>query len=243
MAKTKLVREDMYLVMAAEFQTMLTAILSESLKECGITDRRRRRKICKQFGFAAGDFLDQCWFMAGKKQVYPLVCFSEKFLNIGDDVGQLGVVYAPSSLNSFYERAGCADWYFDKLKEDPTKIKAGAVELEDDPSSDSDDLEAFVDDPSFRQWKFKNGARITCWVSGEEANKPIYIWCSGAPSPIECRVRKGKKATVMDWTRMRKKQIDEEPQFRASVTLGRGKYAIDFRIDQEVFSAVEIKLK
>jgi hypothetical protein len=130
--KTQLVRDDAYEEVAATYQLIQVFTLNEVLKVGGITSIKTRRKICEQFAFAMGNFHDQYWFKSGDQKYYPLLCFSEKFLNTDTKVAALGKVLAPSSFFAFHEYvSGAIHWYFTQSKEDASEIEAGTVGEED----------------------------------------------------------------------------------------------------------------
>jgi hypothetical protein len=54
-----------------------------------------------------GNFHDQGWLKASADadRVYPLLCFSKRFLNIDTAIGELGEVFAPSKMFAFHEYA------------------------------------------------------------------------------------------------------------------------------------------
>ncbi len=104
---TRLVRDDAYEDMGASYQCLQVATLDAALQENGIADAAVRQKICASFLFTMGNFHDQCWFKpsADSDPVYPLLCFSKKFLNTDTPIEELGQVYAPSQMFAFHEYA------------------------------------------------------------------------------------------------------------------------------------------
>ena len=104
---TRLVRDDAYEEMGSSYQCLQVATLDEALKEHGITDTAVRQKVCETFLFAMGNFHDQGWLKpsADAERVYPLLCFSKRFLNTDTPAGELGDVYAPSEMFAFHEYA------------------------------------------------------------------------------------------------------------------------------------------
>jgi hypothetical protein len=76
-----------------------------------------------------GNLHDQYWFESEGQRVYPLLCFSTRFLSVDTDVGQLGNVYAPSEMFAYHEYAfGNSSWYFDDHHEDASEISLGVIE-------------------------------------------------------------------------------------------------------------------
>ncbi len=131
--KTKLVRDDVYEELAAAYQCILINILNDVLKEQGITAQAKRRKICESLAFSLGNFNDQCGFRTNEKKVYPLLCFSETFLNLDTEVGKLGKVFAPSDSFAFHEYAtGDIACFFDENKESLGDIQVEIVEEKPD---------------------------------------------------------------------------------------------------------------
>lgn len=108
---TRLIHEDAYEEMASAYQCVQASLLDAALRENGITDAGVRQSICESFLFAMGNFHDQYWLKpsADAEPVYPLLCFSKRFLNTDTPVGELGEVYVPSEMFAFHEYAlGCA---------------------------------------------------------------------------------------------------------------------------------------
>ncbi|MHB1425282.1 MAG: hypothetical protein ACYC3I_19100 [Gemmataceae bacterium] len=104
---TRLVRDDVYEEMASSYQCLQVSILDAALQENGIIDAAHRHKICESFLFVIGEFHDQGWFKpsAGADRVYPLLCFSKRFLNTDTPVGELGEIFAPFEMFAFHESA------------------------------------------------------------------------------------------------------------------------------------------
>ncbi|MBT4867368.1 MAG: hypothetical protein HON53_19875 [Planctomycetaceae bacterium] len=104
---TRLVRDDDYEEMASSFQCHQTAVLDGALQEHGISDADVRRKVCESFLFQMGVFHDQGWLKPSPDggPVFPLLCFTNRFLNTDTQVDGLGDVYAPSEEFSFHEYA------------------------------------------------------------------------------------------------------------------------------------------
>lgn len=104
---TQLVRDDVYEDMASSYQCLLVSILDGVLQEHGIVEAEVRRKICEGFLFTAGDLHDEGWFkpFPDGERVYPLLCFSKRFLNVDTSIDELGVVHAPSTSFAFHEYA------------------------------------------------------------------------------------------------------------------------------------------
>src|SRR5437762_3120944 len=104
---TRLVRDDVYEEIGSSYQCLQVATLDAAMQENGITDAAVRQKVCETFLFAMGNLHDQGWLKssADAKPMYPLLCFSKRFLNTDTPVGELGDVYAPSEMFAFHEYA------------------------------------------------------------------------------------------------------------------------------------------
>lgn len=104
---TRLVRNVAYEEMASSYQCLQVATLDAAMQEQGITDPAVRQKVCKTFLFAMGNFHDQYWLKPSTdaERVYPLLCFSKRFLNTDTPIDELGDVYAPSEMFAFHEYA------------------------------------------------------------------------------------------------------------------------------------------
>ena len=72
-----------------------------------MTNADVRQKVCESFLFSMGHFHDRGWLKpsAQATRVYPLLCFSTRFLNADTPVGKLGDVYVPSQMFAFHEYA------------------------------------------------------------------------------------------------------------------------------------------
>ena len=105
--KTRLVREDTYEDMGSSYQCVQVAALDAALRDHGVAEPAVRQKIAEAFLFAMGTFHDNGWFKpsADSAPLFPLLCFSERFLGSETPVDELGQVYAPSSLFAFHEYA------------------------------------------------------------------------------------------------------------------------------------------
>lgn len=104
---TRLVRDDVYEELGSSYQCLQVATLDAAMQENGIADAAVRQKVCEEFLFAMGNLHDQGWLKssAASKPMYPLLCFSERFLNTDTPVDELGAVYVPSEMFSFHEYA------------------------------------------------------------------------------------------------------------------------------------------
>ena len=126
MAKTTpVVQDDAYEEMAATYQVIEIARLNEVLKKHKVS-ARARRKICTDYFFASGVFLDCGWLKASGKRVWPSLCFAEKPLDPNEGLGGTTKLYAPSQFFSFHEYAhGDIVNYFDENGESVEDIEHG----------------------------------------------------------------------------------------------------------------------
>jgi hypothetical protein len=101
---TRLVRNDDYEPMGLAYQSLLIAGLDQALMENGVTDPALRKAICESYFFWHGNLHDQGWFRRhGESALYPLICFSKKFLSVNTSIDDLGDVYAPCTNFSWHE--------------------------------------------------------------------------------------------------------------------------------------------
>jgi len=123
---TKLVRDDLFENMATMYQSLLTAALDQTLAENGIGDSAIRQKICEEFVFWHGNLHDQMWIkQSGGERIFPLLCFTKRFLNIGTPVDELGDVFAGAQFFSWHEYAlGSVAAHFEQ---GPADIEMGCV--------------------------------------------------------------------------------------------------------------------
>jgi hypothetical protein len=193
--------------------------LNATLKKHGVSKRGIRRKICDRFLFAFGNFHDQYWFKTGGKKFYPLLCFSEKFLDTDTKLVELGNVHVPYNLYSLHDAAaGNVEWFFEDQKEKKDPIPAGCVggQKKTDPSSAA--------------------LPPTGWIGGEQkAGTRSYVWADHPTGPVEFRIRQGPRKVVHSWTPLPKKRgmvpFGDRVVFEKS-----GKYEVDFRCGEKVFS-------
>src|SRR5262249_29622620 len=126
-------------------------------------------------------------------------------------------------------------------------LTAAAPEEPGDDDEGEDALDGLdLEEGGIKQVRLKDGARFSCWAGGElKAGRKIAIWTTIPSGPIEYRVRQGARKIIRDWARMRKQPDggDGLPTFRASVVLEAGKYAIEFRARDEVFSALPLTVE
>lgn len=132
MAKSaKLVRDEAYDEMGAAYQCVVTALLDDALKQHGIKSATTRRKVAEEFLFALGELHDTGWLRpaGATTPVYPILTFSERFLNLDTPPAALGTVYLPSPAFASHEYAhGCVGAYYDG---DPAgQVETGTIDDE-----------------------------------------------------------------------------------------------------------------
>lgn len=90
-----------------------------------------------------------------------------------------------------------------------------------------------------------DGTEAAFWIGGEPAaGHEFSLWSSAKGGPIEYRIRRGAKAAPKQWSPMKqpkKQRLGNHPA-SAFETLGPGKYEIDFRVGQEIYSALKLDL-
>ena len=133
--KTQLVRDDAYEELGAAYQCVQIAALDAALRENGVSRAAARRKVCESFLSAMGSLHDQGWFKPAEaaegEPVYPLLCFSRRFLNADTPVGELGPVYAPSPSFAYHEYAlGSVDAFYEGNP--AARVETGTFEGEGD---------------------------------------------------------------------------------------------------------------
>jgi hypothetical protein len=104
---TELVRDDVYEGLGSAYQCLQVSLLDRALQESGVIDPVVRQKVCESFLFSLGELHDHGWLRSSPEAepLYPLLCFSEEFLNVDSPVEELGCLYVPSKDFSFHEYA------------------------------------------------------------------------------------------------------------------------------------------
>jgi hypothetical protein len=117
---------ELHETLVATYQTLELARLNQVLKGNGISDVATRRRICEEYFFDSGYFLDSCWFSDQGARFRPGVYFSEIGPS-GEETAKLHLP-APSAGTMFHEYAhGNAGWLFDDHAEDASEIETGDV--------------------------------------------------------------------------------------------------------------------
>jgi hypothetical protein len=117
--------DAVYEEMAASYQVIEIARLNEVLKKHKIP-AKVRRKICTNYFFGNGVFLDCGWLKVADQQVWPALCFAERPLDPTEGLGDIVKLYAPSPFFAFHEYAhGDIINYFDESGESVDDIEHG----------------------------------------------------------------------------------------------------------------------
>jgi len=77
MAKKPKSTDPDYDDLAATYQVAEIALLNSVLKACGISDKRKRRKICEEFIFSQGLIFDEGAFQANGQWYAPVLDYVE----------------------------------------------------------------------------------------------------------------------------------------------------------------------
>ena len=110
--------DNFYWAAGTEFVEVLVNELNGSLQENGVSDAEQRRKICSQFVFGIGNFLDQYGMEVEGKKRYPLLCFTDQFLDMGVPLAEIEPLYLPVKDFEFHGAASdVADEYFGSQNE------------------------------------------------------------------------------------------------------------------------------
>ena len=87
-----------------------------------------------------------------------------------------------------------------------------------------------------------DGQEVSFWLGGEfKVGAKCYLWSDASRGPVDYRIRRESGSVLKDWSLMKKDRGDD-PKFCAFETLKAGKYEFDFRIGEEVFSALKLAL-
>ena len=116
-ANVEMIRDDEYEQFAMAYQSVLIAMLQRALKRSRVEPEKVQQAV-NRFMFEFGNFHDQGWLKAEGERVYPLLCFTRKFLNVNTDVTAIGTVNAPSPGFAYHEHAmGIVKSYFEGNKD------------------------------------------------------------------------------------------------------------------------------
>lgn len=94
MERPSLERIDDYEAMASTWQVIQIMELNTALRQCGISDAKKRRRICEVYFEQLSDIADRCAFKFRNQYVYPMLCFSPDYLyeeNELEDISKLFV--------------------------------------------------------------------------------------------------------------------------------------------------------
>ncbi len=119
--KTK--SDDSYDRLVATHQSLEASLLNTVLKENGILDVERRRKIMGEFLFAQGNCFDQTWIIEDGRRYFPGVFFSSV---PHPEIAQAEVLLpGPQYGSNYHEYAwGAADWAIEN-ENGPDRIEFG----------------------------------------------------------------------------------------------------------------------
>lgn len=119
---------DRYWELASAFIEVQIMELNDALKEYGIEDAGLRQSICSRFAFGMGNFVDQYWLEVEGTKYYPLVCFSEQFLDTDVPIESLGTVQIRSTDFEFHAAADDeAMFFFRENGEQLKRCRIGGV--------------------------------------------------------------------------------------------------------------------
>jgi hypothetical protein len=119
--------DSFYWAAGSEFAEILVDELNSSLKENGITSAEQRQKICSQFMFGVGNFLDQYWMEVDGEKRYPVLCFTNKFLDIGVPVAEVEPLYLPVKDFEFHGAASDVTNEYFGTQGEQLSIRVGSV--------------------------------------------------------------------------------------------------------------------
>ncbi len=120
--------ERQYWELGDAFVQVLVAELNDALKSMGVDDAEQRHLLCSRLAFGLGNFLDQEWMEVDGRKFYPLLCFSEKFLDFGAPLKELEPLQMPSKEFEFHGAAvDVAHDFFKSQNEEFKGIRVGVV--------------------------------------------------------------------------------------------------------------------
>lgn len=123
---------ERYWGLGSAFTEIQIMELNEALKDCGVADVEQRQEICSRFAFGMGNFLDQYWMEVDGRKYYPMLCFSEKFLDTDVSIQEIGPVQAPADFEFHAAADDMAIFYFRDQSEKLARAKIGIVGDEDE---------------------------------------------------------------------------------------------------------------
>jgi hypothetical protein len=99
------------------------------------------------------------------------------------------------------------------------------------------------DQNTYIKRRLADGSEASFWYGGKQkAGEKFSLWSSAEPGPVEYRIRAATGSTVKEWTLL-KKYKDGGATFYGYDKLPPGTYEVDFRVGDEVFSALKLKLQ
>lgn len=119
--------DELYWELASAFAEVQIMELNEALKDCGIDDAGQRQNICSRFAFGMGNFLDQYWMEVDGKKHYPMVCFSETFLDTDTTLDSIAPLQIRSEDFEFHAAADEASAFFGENDQKLSRCRIGCV--------------------------------------------------------------------------------------------------------------------
>ncbi len=118
--------------LAIDYQCLEIARLNEVLKRHGIADKKLRQEICSEYIFDNSYFLDAGWFKREDKQLYPVICFAEREVNLQGNLGDIQILHVPTQDYELHDSTfGNIDWYFEEHNDDASEIETGSFQQSD----------------------------------------------------------------------------------------------------------------
>lgn len=115
--------DELYEAVAPSFQCALIDALNRALKENGVADAAQRRRVCDQFTFEVGEFLDGGWVRPnGGKKAFPVVAFADRRLEQDEEADAKARLVLPGGGFEYHSYAhGSVGYFFEECGE---KLKA-----------------------------------------------------------------------------------------------------------------------
>jgi hypothetical protein len=119
--------EEAYWQASKAFVRLLIAELNTALVEQKIS-KPKRKEICESYVFSLANVFDQQWFKANGQTTYPLLCFTNTFLNIDTALSDLPAIDVPHKAVELHAMVSDeVEWFFQEMKEDETAVVVGNV--------------------------------------------------------------------------------------------------------------------
>lgn len=175
---------ERYWALGSAFQEIQIMELNEALKKHGVGDAQLRQAICSRFAFGMGNFLDQYWMEVDGRKYYPLLCFSEKFLDVDVAPHEIGPVQAPAGFEFHDGADDMAIFYFRDQSEKLARARIGTVGDEDEVA-DSDGGEVDDDDSAAARHPPWNLRSQIIPAASEAFRNKDYARCVELLAPFE----------------------------------------------------------